>query len=90
MKVTLVIGQDSSTPYLEKGNINLNYQEIVDVLFNQKSSRVCVKRLLRVQENTLFVVDTLNLGDRQDVFYDDLGTWSNRGFRGSVFNILES
>ena len=51
------------------------------------SSRVCITRLLRFQENAMFVVDTSTLIDKECVLYDDLGTWPNSGYSRSAFTI---
>lgn len=75
-------------PYLYKDKRDLSFEERFDVLVaNVDSRKICTKQPLRVQENAAFVIQGSALKDKGDWLVTDLGSFSNLGHGGKVFQV---
>lgn len=75
-------------PYLYKDKRDLSFEERFDVLVaNVDSRKICTKQPLRVQENAAFVIQRSALKDKGDWLVTDLGSFSNLGHGGKVFQV---
>ena len=74
-------------PILREGKTNWTNQELVDLLLNGKSKRICQQRPLVPQKSCSFLIDSGKLSDKGDWESDDLGSWRNCGSSGRVVTV---
>ena len=74
-------------PILKRGKSDWGNKELVDLLLNRKSSRICSNRPLAQQETCSFPIDTSKLGDINDWKADDHGSWINCGSSGRIITV---
>ena len=80
---------NSRIPYLTKGSRAYSHQKVVDIILSGKSKRVCSARPVKVEENATFLIDRSKLSHQDDWAKDDLGTWRNQGYGGTVLTVSE-
>ena len=71
----------SEIPVFESGLVKYTALELVKILLdeNQNKNYVCKKQPLRITQSKVFLIDTSNLDDPDDLKADDLGSWRNDG-----------
>ena len=63
---TLYLGDNSTTPYLYKGQHTLSFEQRIQVLLDVDSSKICHSKPSNVMENAAFVADRTKLKNCED------------------------
>ena len=84
---TIYLNGNVEVPILKEGKTNWTNQQLVDLLLNGKSKRICHQRPLAPQHSGSFLIDSGKLSDRDDWKSDDLGSWRNCGSSGRVVTV---
>ena len=73
--------ENSDIPIFANGVVKYTAEKIVSILLNKRDHEglISQRQPLHVRESKVFIVDTDNLDDPDDVKADDLGSWRNDG-----------
>lgn len=65
---------------------NITEDDIFRAISKRPHGSVCTDRVLKVQEDACFLLDTSKLEDRNDFLADDNGRYRNLGCKGHIYS----
>ena len=81
---------DTTHPMYERPPAKYTAEEIIRILLQADSARVCKEKPTSVRRNATYVVDVRNLRDQDDIKKDEFGIWKYSGSHPQFFKVHQA